>query len=158
VPCSAIANGNAIPDFNDFSTYDFCGRVAWMAKRQTRTVRRKSSADAEMKAFLASKAVDQISDYSQRGRSYRALSDKELVHTWRTIWNELAADPLNTKTRDIQADLSSEFTHAHASRSRLQSKPSVGVRTRTPASASNTLSCQQETLHSKQLRSIKNAH
>ena len=28
----------------------------------------------------------------------------------------------------------------------------------TPASASNTLSCQRETLHSKQLRSIKKSH
>jgi hypothetical protein len=36
----------------------------------------KPSAEAEMKAFLASKAVDQISDYSQRDRSYRALSDE----------------------------------------------------------------------------------
>ena len=62
-----------------------------------------------MKAFLASKAVDQISEYSQRGRSYRDLSDRELVQSWQCVWNELAADPLNMKNRDIQADLASEF-------------------------------------------------
>ena len=47
-----------------------------MVKRQKQTGRRRSSAEAEMKAFLASKAVDQISEYSQRGRSYRDLSDQ----------------------------------------------------------------------------------
>ena len=62
-----------------------------------------------MKAFLASKAVDQISDYSQRGRSYRALSDEQLIKSWQAVWNELAADPTNMKTRDVQADLGSEF-------------------------------------------------
>ena len=71
--------------------------------------RKKPSAEAEMKAFLASKAVDQISDYSQRGRSYRALSDEELVQSWQSVWNELAADPINIKSRDVQADLGSEF-------------------------------------------------
>jgi hypothetical protein len=80
-----------------------------MGKRQKRAGRRKSSVEAEMKAFLASKAVDQISEYSQRGRSYRDLSDRELVQSWQTVWNELAADPLNMKNRDIQADLASEF-------------------------------------------------
>jgi hypothetical protein len=71
--------------------------------------RKKPSAEAEMKAFLASKAVDQISDYSQRGRSYRALSDEQLIESWQAVWNELAADPTNMKTRDVQADLGSEF-------------------------------------------------
>ena len=80
-----------------------------MVKRQKKSGRRKSSAEAEMKAFLASKAVDQISEYSQRGRSYRDLSDRELVQSWQTVWNELAADPLNVKNRNIQADLASEF-------------------------------------------------
>ena len=80
-----------------------------MGKRQKQAGRRKSSVEAEMKAFLASKAVDQISEYSQRGRSYRDLSDRELVQSWQTVWNELAADPLNMKNRDIQADLASEF-------------------------------------------------
>ncbi|MGB6999538.1 MAG: hypothetical protein WBD96_18450 [Pseudolabrys sp.] len=80
-----------------------------MVKRQKQAGRRRSSAEAEMKAFLASKAVDQISEYSQRGRSYRDLSDRELVQSWQTVWNELAADPLNMKNRDIQADLASEF-------------------------------------------------
>ena len=77
-------------------------------KRQKKAGRRKSSAEAEMKAFLASKAVDQISEYSQRGRSYRDLSDQELVQSWQCVWNELAADP-HMKNRDIQADLASEF-------------------------------------------------
>ena len=54
-----------------------------------------------MKAFLASKAVDQISDYSQRGRGVGSI--------WQSVWNELAADPTNMKTRDVQADLGSEF-------------------------------------------------
>ena len=80
-----------------------------MVKRQKQIGRRRSSAKAEMKAFLASKAVDQISEYSQRGRSYRDLSDRELVQSWRSVWNELAADPLNIKNRHIQADLASEF-------------------------------------------------
>ena len=80
-----------------------------MGKRQKQAGRRKSSVEAEMKAFLASKAVDQISEYSQRGRSYRDLSDRELVQSWQTVWNELAANPLNMKNRDIQADLASEF-------------------------------------------------
>ena len=71
--------------------------------------RQKKSAEAEMKAFLASKAVDQISEYSQRGRSYRDLSDRELVQSWQSVWNELAAEPLNVKNRNIQADLASEF-------------------------------------------------
>jgi len=62
-----------------------------------------------MQAFLASKVVDQISDYNQRGRAYRALSDDELVHSWQSIWNELATDPVNMKKRDAQADLASEF-------------------------------------------------
>ena len=70
---------------------------------------KKPSAEAEMKAFLASKAVEQISDYSQRGRSYRALSDEQLIESWQAVWNELAADPTNMKTRDVQADLGSEF-------------------------------------------------
>ena len=74
----------------------------------TKRRRKNSSADAEMKAFLASKAFDQISDYSQRGRSYRALSDEELVQSWQSVWNELAADPINIKSRDVQADLGSE--------------------------------------------------
>ena len=78
-----------------------------MGKRQKQAGRRKSSVEAEMKAFLASKAVDQISEYSQRGRSYRDLSDRELVQSWQCVWNELAADPM--KNRDIQADLASEF-------------------------------------------------
>ncbi|HET7166023.1 MAG TPA: hypothetical protein VFI94_12875 [Pseudolabrys sp.] len=56
-----------------------------------------------MKAFLASKAVDQISDYSQRGRSYRALSGEQLNESWQAVWNELAADPTNIKTRDVPA-------------------------------------------------------
>ena len=80
-----------------------------MVKRQKQAGRRRSSAEAEMKAFLASKAVDQISEYSQRGRSYRDLSDRELVQSWQSVWNELAADPLNMKNRNIQADLASEF-------------------------------------------------
>jgi len=62
-----------------------------------------------MQAFLASRIVDQISDYNQRGRSYRALSDDELVHSWQSIWKELATDPISTKTLDTQADLASEF-------------------------------------------------
>jgi len=62
-----------------------------------------------MQAFLASKAVDQISDYNQRGRTYCALSDDELIHSWQAIWNELATDPVNMKKRDAQADLASEF-------------------------------------------------
>jgi hypothetical protein len=74
-----------------------------------KTGRKKPSPEAEMKAFLASKAVDQISDYSQRGRSYRALSDEQLIESWQAVWNELAADPTNMKTRDDQADLGSEF-------------------------------------------------
>jgi hypothetical protein len=74
-----------------------------------KTGRKRPSAEAEMKAFLASKAVDQISDYSQRGRSYRALSDEELVQSWQSVWDELAADPINEKSRDVQADLGSEF-------------------------------------------------
>ena len=80
-----------------------------MVKRQKKSGRRRSSAEAEMKAFLASKAVDRIAEYSQRGRSYRDLSDRELVQSWQCVWNELAADPLNMKNRDIQADLASEF-------------------------------------------------
>ena len=80
-----------------------------MVKRQKQAGRRRSSAEAEMKAFLASKAVDQISEYSQRGRSYRDLSDRELVQSWQSVWNELAAEPLNVKNRNIQADLASEF-------------------------------------------------
>jgi hypothetical protein len=75
-----------------------------------KTSRKKPSAEAEMKAFLASKAVDQISDYSQRGRSYRALSNEELIESWQSIWAELAVDPLNMKNRDVQADLGSEFS------------------------------------------------
>jgi hypothetical protein len=74
-----------------------------------KTGRKRPSAEAEMKAFLASKAVDQTSDYSQRGRSYRALSDEELVQSWQSVWDELAADPINEKSRDVQADLGSEF-------------------------------------------------
>jgi hypothetical protein len=74
-----------------------------------KTGRRKSSAETEMKAFLASKAVDQISDYSQRGRSYHALSDEELVQSWQSVWNELATDPADMKNRDIQGDLAAEF-------------------------------------------------
>jgi len=77
--------------------------------RQKKIVRKKSSAETEMQAFLASKVVDQISDYNQRGRAYRALSDDELVHSWQSIWNELATDPVNMKKRDAQADLASEF-------------------------------------------------
>jgi len=77
--------------------------------RQKKIVRKKSSAEAEMRAFLASKVVDQISDYNQRGRTYCALSDDELVHSWQAIWNELATDPVNMKKRDAQADLASEF-------------------------------------------------
>ena len=80
-----------------------------MVKRQKQAGRRRSSAEAEMKAFLASKAVDRIAEYSQRGRSYRDLSDRELVQSWQCVWNELAADPLYMKNRDIQADLASEF-------------------------------------------------
>ena len=80
-----------------------------MGKRQKKTGLRKSSADAEMKAFLASKVVDQISDYNQRGRAYRALSDDELIGSWEAIWDLLAVDPVNMENRDIQADLSSEF-------------------------------------------------
>ena len=83
--------------------------VGFMGKRQKQTGRRRSSVEAEMKAFLASKAVDHISDYSQRGRSYRDLSDRGLVQSWQSVWNELAADPLNMKNRHIQADLASEF-------------------------------------------------
>jgi len=62
-----------------------------------------------MQAFLASRIVDQISDYNERGRSYRALSDDELVLSWQSIWKELATDPISTKKLDTQADLASEF-------------------------------------------------
>ena len=79
-----------------------------MVKRQKNAG--KSSAEAEMKAFLASKVVDQISDYSQRGRTYHALSDNELIDHWKAIWDLLAVDPVSMENRDIQADLGSEFT------------------------------------------------
>ena len=62
-----------------------------------------------MQAFLASRIVDQISDYNERGRSYRALSDDELVLSWQSIWKELATDPISTKKLDTQADPASEF-------------------------------------------------
>jgi hypothetical protein len=78
-----------------------------MVKRQKNA--EKSSAEAEMKAFLASKVVDQISDYNQRGRTYHALSDNELTDHWKAIWDLLAVDPVSTENRDIQADLGSEF-------------------------------------------------
>jgi hypothetical protein len=65
--------------------------------------------DSEMKALLASKAVDQIADYNQRGRSYKALPNEGLVQSWRSIWNELAVEPLNENKRDVQADISAEF-------------------------------------------------
>jgi hypothetical protein len=81
-----------------------------MAKRQKKPARKKASAEAEMQAFLASKVVDQISDYSQRGRIYRGLSDEELLRSWESIWNELAIDAHDMKKRDIQADLASEFS------------------------------------------------
>jgi len=69
-----------------------------------------SAAEAEMIALLASKAVDQISNYSQRGRMYRTLSDERLVQSWQSIWDELVIDPLSEKKRDMQADLGSEFS------------------------------------------------
>ncbi len=62
-----------------------------------------------MKAFLASKVVDQISDYNQRGRAYRTLSDDELIGSWEAVWDLLAVDLVNMENRDIQADLGSEF-------------------------------------------------
>jgi hypothetical protein len=65
--------------------------------------------DSEMKALLASKAVDQIADYNQRGRSYKALPNEGLVQLWQSIWNELAVEPLNENKRDVQADISAEF-------------------------------------------------
>ena len=80
-----------------------------MGKRQKKTGPRNSSAEAEMKAFLASKVVDQISDYNQRGRAYRTLSDDELIGSWEAVWDLLAVDPVNMENRDIQADLGSEF-------------------------------------------------
>jgi hypothetical protein len=51
--------------------------------------------DSEMRALLASKAVDQIADYNQRGRSYKSLPNEGLVQLWQSIWNELAVEPLN---------------------------------------------------------------
>ena len=81
-----------------------------MAKRRKKAARKKTSAEAEMESFLASKAVDQISDYSQRGRVYRKLSNEELIQAWESIWNDLAADALNAKKRDMQSDLVSEFS------------------------------------------------
>jgi hypothetical protein len=80
-----------------------------MVRRQKKAGRKKSSADLEMKAFLASKAVDQISDYNQRGRAYRTLSDDELTGAWETIWDQMAVDPGNIEKHGIQADLGSEF-------------------------------------------------
>lgn len=51
-----------------------------------------------MDAFLASKTVDHISDYSQRGRIYGELSDEELLESWQSIWNELATDAFDDKS------------------------------------------------------------
>ena len=80
-----------------------------MAKGRKKAGKEKSAADAEMMAFLASKSLDHISDYSQRGRMYQTLSDEFLVQAWQSIWKALAACPLNMKKRDTQADLAAEF-------------------------------------------------
>lgn len=77
-----------------------------MAKRR----KKNSPEDLDMEAFLASKTFDQMSDYSQRGRKYRALSDERLVQSWQTIWDQLVLDPLNLERRNSQVDLASEFS------------------------------------------------
>ena len=70
----------------------------------------RSPSDSEMLAFLQSRSVDHVSDYSQRGRFYRSLSDNDLIRSWKTVWDSLENDPLNEKLRDTQADLSAEFS------------------------------------------------
>jgi hypothetical protein len=81
-----------------------------MAKARKKAARKRSGAEAEMDAFLASKTVDHISDYSQRGRIYGELSDEELLESWQSIWNELATDAFDDKKRGIEADLVAEFS------------------------------------------------
>jgi len=80
-----------------------------MPKRKKKITHERISTEKEMRAFLASKVVDQISDYNQRGRAYRELTDDQLVQSWQSIWNALATDTLNVKNRSIEADLASEF-------------------------------------------------
>jgi len=77
-----------------------------MSKRQSKI----SAEGSQMKAFLASKAVDQVSDYCRRGRMHCNVSDEELVRLWKTIWSDLAADPLSEAKRDIQGDIAAEFS------------------------------------------------
>src|ERR1043166_7966385 len=72
--------------------------------------KRQSPSDSEMLAFLQSRTVDHVSDYSQRGRFYRSLSDNDLIQSWKTVWDSLEVDSLNKKLRDMQADLSAEFS------------------------------------------------
>jgi hypothetical protein len=80
-----------------------------MVKRRKKTSGKVSSAETEMMALLASKTFDQISDYSQRGRAYRTLSEDQLIQSWQSIWKRLVTDPLSGKKRDAQADIASEF-------------------------------------------------
>jgi hypothetical protein len=79
-----------------------------MTKR-TRKADQESSAHPEMEAFLASKAIDHTSDYVQRGRALSALSEEQVTQSWQSLWNELRADPLDQKKRDMESDFASEF-------------------------------------------------
>jgi hypothetical protein len=86
-------------------------RLHAMAKRRKKGSRRAKSDDQEeMKAFLASEVIDQIVDYSRRGRAFERLSDAELLNIWRDIWDDLANDPLNESNRGRQADIAAEFS------------------------------------------------
>ena len=81
-----------------------------MAKADKRKSRRRSADNAEMKAFLASTVIDHIAAYCQRGRQLQGLSDDALTEQWKTVWNELTLDPISEKKRDVQADISAEFS------------------------------------------------
>jgi hypothetical protein len=65
--------------------------------------------EAEVEAFLRSGEMDQIEDYSARGRAYQRAPQDELVELWIAAFKGWVETPTDVEARQRERDLSSEF-------------------------------------------------
>jgi tRNA A37 N6-isopentenylltransferase MiaA len=60
-------------------------------------------------AMLKEQDLDAAADYVRRGRPHRALSDAELIETWKAAFRSFSHEPnpgpLRTAIRELQAEL-----------------------------------------------------
>ena len=81
-----------------------------MPKPAKKTPRKRQEKLGEMEALLASNAVDQIAEYTHRGRKYQGVSEADLHRLWQSIWRAMANQPGNLSNQSVQTDLVSEYS------------------------------------------------